>query len=289
MFRIIDGIYKKIVDFRLETKLVFATICINILFVAGFLFVGITWVTSQYDNLLYQSMLSSSALVSHEFCNRLDDLITMSNIVRADVTVQNVLDEINDTESNYRTQYYSEIYSTLQQHYQEYKHDYIKFAAISCPRFVSYTYGYTKDQLTAEKLTELVKIAEKGEGSAIWVTDYARTDGLYLVREIKKIENLRLNNLGTFIVKIEFDKLVEEVSKVSKEYEGCYWILYDKNNMIYASDELTDAQLLQINEEIQDYGVIKINGEKYFAIRGNMEMNDWGYFHLVSYDEVADS
>ncbi len=289
MFRIIDGIYKKIVDFRLETKLVLATICINILFVAGFLFAGITWVTSRYDNLLYQSMLSSSALVSHEFCNRLDDLITMSNIVRADVTVQNVLDEINDTESNYRTQYYSEIYSALQQHYLEYKHEYIKFAAISCPRFVSYTYGYTKDQLNADKLAELVKTAEEGEGSAIWVTDYARTDGLYLVREIKKIQNLRLDNLGTFIVKIEFDKLVEEVSKVSKEYEGCYWILYDKNNMIYASDELTDAQLVEINEEIQDYGVITINGEKYFAIRGNMEMNDWGYFHLVSYDEVADS
>ncbi|MBP3542770.1 MAG: histidine kinase, partial [Lachnospiraceae bacterium] len=235
------------------------------------------------------SMLSSSALVSHEFCNRLDDLITMSNIVRADVTVQNVLDEIRDTESNYRTQYYSEIYSALQQHYLEYKHNYIKFAAISCPRFVSYTYGYTKDQLDAEKLTDLVKTAEEGEGSAIWVTDYARTDGLYLVREIKKIQNLSLDNLGTFIVKIEFDKLVEEVSKVSKEYEGCYWILYDKNNMIYASDELTDAQLLQINEEIDDYGVITIKGEKYFAIRGNMEMNDWGYFHLVSYDEVADS
>lgn len=289
MVKIVDSTFKKIANLKLESKIVLSTICINIIFVVLFLFTGITIVTSRYDKLLYQSMQSSSALVSHEFCNRLEDLVTMSNIVRTDVTVQSVLDEISSPEAHYGTHYYSEIYSALQQHYLEYKHNYMKFAAISCPRFVSYTYGYTKDQLAEEKLSELIGLAVEGEGSAIWVTDYARDDGLYLVREIKKIQNLQLNDIGTFIVKVDLDKLVEEVSLVSREYEGSCWILYDRDKLIYASPELTEEALQKINQKIETYGVITVGGHKYFAIRGNMEYNDWEYLHLVSYEEVAKS
>ena len=289
MMNAIKIVTKKIVNLKLESKLLLSTIGINILFVLIFLFAAFTLVTSRYDKLLYQSMQSSSALVSHEFSNRLEEMITMSNIVRTDTTIQSVLDEILHPEVNYGTHYYSEIYATLQRHYLEYKHDYIQFLAISCPKFTAYTYGNREDRLTEERLTDLVQSAEEGDGSALWITDYADKEDLYLVREIKKIENLKLDNLGSFIVKINFDKLIAEVSKVSKEYEDSYWIIYEEDDMIYVSSGLGNETADKVSQTIDDYGVVFVNGKEYFAIRGKMEINNWGFFHLVSYEEVAQS
>jgi len=283
--------FKKMIDktanLKLETKLLLSLTGINIFFTAVCLFGGMQIVISRYDLLLYQSMQTSSALVSHEFCSRMEEMITLSNIVRTDTTVQTILDEVDMPRTPYGTNYYSELYATLQQHYLEYRHGYLKFAAVSCPRFVAYTYGYIQDRPDADRLNTLIEIAENAEGSAVWVTDYTEEDYLYLVREIKKIENLKLNNLGTFIVAIDMDKLVEEVSQVSREYEGSCWILYYQDSLVYASPELTAGTLQEIQEKIENYGIVTVNGKKYFAIRGAMEDREWGdYLHLVSYEEV---
>lgn len=117
-----------------------------------------------------------------------------------------------------------------------------------------------------------------------------KEDYLYLVREIKKNENLKLNNLGTFIAAVDMDMLVEEVSQVSREYEESCWILYYQDHLVYASSELSGDTLQQIQEAIITYGIVTVNGEKYFAIRGTMEDKEWGdYIHLVSYEEVSKS
>lgn len=290
MVKYIKKITEKTTNLKLETKLLLSLICINIFFASVCFFGGMEIVLSKYDRLLYQSMQTSSALVSHEFYSRIEELITLSNIVRADTTVQSILDQVDHPGTGYGTNYYSELYVTLQQHYLEYRHGYLKFAAVSCPRFVAYTYGYIKDRPSPERLETLVGIAEEAEGSAVWVTDYTGEDYLYLVREIKKIENLKLNNLGTFIAAVDMDMLVEEVSQVSREYEGSCWILYYQDNLVYASPELSGDTLQQVQEEIKTYGIVTVNGKKYFAIRGTMEDKEWGdYIHLVSYEEVSNS
>lgn len=290
MVKYIKNMTKKMTNLKLETKLLLSMICINILFASVCFFGGMEIVLAQYDRLLYQSMQTSSALVSHEFYSRIEELITLSNIVRADTTVQSILDQVDNPGTGYGANYYSELYVTLQQHYLEYRHGYLKFVAVSCPRFVAYTYGYIKDRPSPERLDTLVDIAEKGDGSAVWVTDYMDEEYLYLVREIKKIENLRLNNLGTFIAAVDMDMLVEEVSQVSRDYEGSCWVLYYQDNLVYASPELTEDTLQQIQEEIKTYGIVTVNGKKYFAIRGAMEGKEWSdYIHLVSYEEVANS
>lgn len=280
---------RKLNNMKLESKLLLATIGINMLFVCVFIFAGITIVTSRYDNLLYKSMQSSSGLVAHEFSSRLDEMVTMSNMVRTDDTVQTVLDELIHPKQKYGIHFYSEIYSALQRHYLEYKEDYLKFAAISCPKFVAYTYGNRDDRLEHERIKDLEKIAVEADGSAVWVSKYARQEGLYLVREIKKIENLKLDNLGTFIVKLDFEKLIAEVSKVSKEYEDSYWMIQKDGQLVYASSALSDSDVSFVNRQIEEYGVSEINGKKYFAIRGKMQANDWEFIHMVSYEEVAKS
>lgn len=282
-------IHKKLVNLKLEHKILLSTICIEILYVVLFLLAGMSVVTSRYDRLLYQSTLSSSALVSHEFANRLEELESMSNVVRADITIQSVLDEISNPTTKYASNYYSSIYSTLQKYYLQYKHDYIRFAAISCPRFVAYTYGYIKEHPSDDILMSIIQEAKEADGSAVWLTENAHENGLYLVREIKKIEHLSLNDLGTFIVKVDFDKLISEVSTVSQDFKSSYWILYDHENLIYASSDLTEQAVSDISCQSDDYGIITVNGIKYFYTRGEMENTHWDYIQLISYQDIANS
>jgi two-component system sensor histidine kinase YesM len=234
-------------------------------------------------------MLSSSKLVASQLSDSLDEIVTLSNIVRSDSTVQSVLDEIHNPNTIYGAHYYTRIYSSLQQHYLESDDDYIKFMAISCPRFVSYTYGYTKDHLSSDKLDSLVGIAEKADGSAVWVTDGVSNDGLYLVREIKKIENLSLDNLGTFIVKIDLDQLISDISDGNGAGGDSLWIIYDKSNLIYSSPEIYQEDIFKITESVEDYGVISIDGQPFFAVHGTTNTNTWNYLHLMPYKTVADS
>ena len=290
---IMSSFYKKCCkiagNLKLEPKLLLSTIGINLLFLLFFLVFAFSMITSRYHKLLYQSMQSSSALVSYEFTNRLEDLVSMTNIVRSDSTIQSTLDEIHQPQEAYAVHYYSDIYSALQKHYLEYRQPYLKLAAISCPRFITYTNENISRRPDADLTEELVSLAEAGEGSAVWVTSHVEDHGVFLVREIKKIKNLRLDNLGTLIINIDLGDLVKEMSQISNEYKDSYWMIYEGEHLLFSSPELNAEEVQDINHKIRDYGVVSLNGKKYFAIRGTMDINSWDYLHLISYDEVVKS
>ena len=79
---IMSSFYKKCCkiagNLKLEPKLLLSTIGINLLFLLFFLVFAFSMITSRYHKLLYQSMQSSSALVSYEFTKRLEDLVSMT-------------------------------------------------------------------------------------------------------------------------------------------------------------------------------------------------------------------
>ena len=152
------NISRKIANQKLETKLLLSTIGIDLLFLFFFLVAAFSIITSRYHKLLYQSMQSSASLVSYEFTNRLEDLVTMTNIVRSDSTVQSTLDEIYQPQEDYAVHYYSDIYSALQKHYLEYRQPYLKMAAISCPRFITYTNENIACRPDADLTKELMEV-----------------------------------------------------------------------------------------------------------------------------------
>lgn len=70
-----------------------------------------------------------------------------------------------------------------------------------------------------------------------------KTTVYFLSREIKKIKNLRLDNLGTLIINVNLGDLVTEMSKISNEYKGSYWIIYEKDQLLFSSPELDTEEV----------------------------------------------
>jgi two-component system sensor histidine kinase YesM len=57
--------------------------------------------------------------------------------------------------------------------------------------------------------------------------------------------------------------------------------------MIFHSDFLADDNGNQVIEEmVDDYNVLSIDGKKYFAVKGALPKMNWDYICLVSYDKT---
>lgn len=288
MTKIYNTIRRKLSNLKLEYKILLATVCVNVIFVGSFLFLGITLVTSRYDTLLYQQSLNSSALVSRELSSHLEELVTMSNVIRSDNTVQSTLNDFIYPAMSSSKSSYSSLYARLQQYYIEYRREYIQFAAITCPRFNVFTYSHVKDRPNQELLAALNATAIDAGGSVVWVAD-SETGSLYMVREIRKIENLSLEHLGTLLIKVDLNTLIQEISDYEDTSPDSYWVLYEDDNPFYASPELTEDVLSEIENKISSYGTLKVNGNKYFAVREDAQIQNWSSVHLISYEKVAAS
>lgn len=280
---------KFIRNLKLEHKIMLSLVVANIFFAFFSLTTNLATTTALYNRLLYQMLISSSTLISHELDNNLTQMEALTNVIRSDANVQSILDEVRAPETIYEAHYYSNLYAAIQKHYSDNQQDYLRFVAISCPRFVSYTYGYTREHPDEELLNVLIDKAEEADGSSRWITDYALTDGVFLVREIKKTKYLSFDPLGTILIKLDCRRLIEEISTLSKEYENSYWLIYDDANYIYSSSDLDRQTISRILFAIPDYGITEINGEQFFGIRGTIESTGWHYLHLLSYEAIADA
>lgn len=161
--------------------------------------------------------------------------------------------------------YYSDIYSALQKHYLEYRQPYLKNGG----NFLPQIHHYTNENIACRPDADLFKRTDSsGRGMGrlpVWVTSHVKTTVYFLSGEIKDPKNLRLDNLGTLIINVNLGDLVTEMSKISNEYKGSYWIIYEKDQLLFSSPELDTEEVQKINDKIKSYAVVTLNGRKYFC------------------------
>lgn len=283
----------KIIDLfnqiSLEKKLVtivsvIITITIGSLNIFGFHFIKL-----RYENTLYQSMSTSSYLITYLLNNHLDTAVQFTDVLRSDYTIQKHLDLIHQN-GDYRAEgSYGSIYKTQQTFYQQYKMPYLTYSAIINPRFTTYTYGYGYEKLSPDIIKEINQAAQAAKGSPVWFSRYADTSYLFLIRQIRKIEHMELYDLGTLAIAIDMDVLLDEITKESRNFQNIYWIFCQDDQTIYSSPQLEDPVLPELKNIPGKYGIISTGGHYYFALRGQLSGPGWEYFQLLPYDSMTAS
>lgn len=276
-----------------KKKILLSTVFVNIVMVGLFSIIGLKLITNRYNALLYKTMASSLSYMGGGVAEKLDELITMSNVFRSDEIVQKRLEVIKregpGESSEYRVAN-SELYSVVQKYYNEYQKKNVTYLAVyneGNNNFATYSYRYLKAEVPEEVEYELVERAAREEGAPVWITDYGQQYGLFLARTIRKIDNLSLENLGTLIVCINLDQIIEEIGNRGEQFENAAWAVYDEHGLISQSGNLTLESADDINEKIAgDYGVVTVGNEEYFGVKGKIPEYDWDYVYLVSYDEI---
>ena len=279
------GKYKNSLTLEKRFILVIGSIVVIVLSVFGTS--AYSFLRVRYEALLYKSMASSADQNTKNLQESLKSAVQLTDIIRTDTVIQSHLNLIYH-ESNYRTERsYEQIYWALENKYQAYKKDYMVYAAIVNPRFISYTYGHQYTKLDTAEIPKMIAYAKKEKGYPVW---YSEKDGdgyLYLVREIRKNDIRDLKNLGTLIIAIDLNLLSEHIQHENHMAETVDWMLYDQENMVYRSETLGDVKEMQdIRLSEAPYGIMKIGGKRYFYLKGQLEEPAWDYYQVLSYDEV---
>ena len=280
---------QKLNQSSLEKKLVTIVSLIIVLTVGTFGILSFLIVKHRYESMLYQSMATSSSLITHELTNSLNDTIILSDIIRSDKTIQKHLDLIQKGGNYKAADSYNTLYTSQQSYFQQHKQKYLSYSVLINPYFSCYTYGFGYTKLTAPMIGELSRSAEQLLGAPIWISNYAKDGQLFLARQIKKIEGLELTDLGTLAIAVDMDQLLSEITKESRNFQNIYWAFSQNNQIIYCSDELSGITWSQIEKFHHPNGPITVNNRIYFALRGHLDGPDWEYLQLIPYDEISHS
>lgn len=285
----IKSLKKISVQSSLEKKLALIVSMIIIIIISTFSLLSFQIVKRRYEAMLYRSMAASSSLITHELVNNLNNVTLLSDVLRSDPTIQKHLNLIYSNGDYRAEKSYDNLYLTQQTYFQRYKKSYLAYSAIINPEFTSYTYGFGYTKLSDEIVSEIQEAARQEKGGPAWFSKYTDQDYLFLVRQIKKIENLALADIGTLAIAIDIDALLEEITKESRSFQRIDWIFYKDDQLIYSSPQLDSLQLESLPSLPDPYGPVTLNGNLYFGLSGRLPDLGWNYFQLTPYDEIADS
>lgn len=279
---------KYIANLPLKNKILAIIIFINIfiLFIVSVL--GINIIVHTNNQILYQSIAASLSYSSKDVQSFLDNVETMSALMISDDIIQEHLSIIKETNDPMEIRKaYTTLYTKVQNYYSNYKNNHISYISLYSHSFVTHTYTPLAER-TPQEITEyLRKSARDKEGAAVWTTSYCSEYGLFLSRDVRRIENLLLDNIGEVIICLDIDSLINESTDFSTQYKESSYLLFDDNDLVYHSKSLTEENAKYIQENLKSpYDVLNIGGHRFFAVKGSLPRFNWDYICLVSYDET---
>lgn len=289
----INWISHKINKLTLKKKILYATILVNAVMISAFSVLGLHLALSKYNELLYTSTASSMHYIVKHLSKELNEIVILSNMFRTDVSIQSNLDlvkTLGDANNNKYAEACTKLYSDVQKYYNEYQKrnvNYISLYTKSASQFVAHTYHYKNSGLLASSEADILAKGEAADGAVAWVTDYGTKNAIYLTRKIKKIENLSLDNIGTLVINIDLQKMVQDLVN-ENNFQGSMWAIYDDDLLISASENFSEEYDLTLSEtDLGDYHILKINNEKYFGVVGKINNYPWDYIYMISYQEFV--
>lgn len=252
---------------------------------------NIRMISIAHQKVLYQTVASSLSFSAKELNNHLDVISTMADMVLADSTMQKNLGILKDTEKiQERTVAYKAIYGMLNEYYFNFRKNNIRYMSLYQGNFSIHTHIINKETLPDSVRKDLISRAEAAKGKTILVTDYSDQYGLFMVKNIRRTQFLKLDSIGSLIINIDMKQLIDSSTDNSHLYESADYILYDGDNLIYQSSAVTDKDPTVISKIfLSRYGLFQSMGKNYFYVRQALSNYNWDYVCIILYDNILAS
>ncbi|MDF2886192.1 MAG: yehU 2 [Lacrimispora sp.] len=252
---------------------------------------NIRMVSVAHQKVLYQTVASSLSFSAKELNNHLDVINTMADMVLADSTMQKNLGILKDTKLiQERTTAYKAIYGMLNEYYFNFRKNNIRYMSLYQGNFSIHTHIINKEELPDSIRKDLISRAEAGKGKTILVTDYSDQYGLFMVKNIRRTQFLKLDSIGSLIINIDMKQLIDSSTDTSHLYESANYILYDGENLIYQSSAITDKDPAVVSKIfLSRYGLFQSMGKNCFYVRQALPNYNWDYVCIIPYDNISAS
>ena len=252
---------------------------------------NIRMISVAHQKVLYQTVASSLSFSAKELNNHLDVVSTMADMVLADSTMQKNLGILKDTEQiQERTVAYKAIYGMLNEYYFNFRKNNIRYMSLYQGNFSIHTHIINKEKLPDSIRRDLISRAEAAKGKTILITDYSDQYGLFMVKNIRRTQFLKLDSIGSLIINIDMKQLIDSSTDNSHLYESADYILYDGENLIYQSSAVTDKDPSVVSKIfLSRYGLFQSMGKNYFYVRQALSNYNWDYVCIIPYDNILAS
>ena len=235
-----------------------------------------------YDKQLYNSSAQMISLFAEQIQTELKGYEDISYRILTDKTLQENLSTMKDaapgtlvwidaqTEISSRVAYYSLWFSNA-----------VSFQ-LKTVRGNSYNHFFEVSSGSNELTPERVAAAADHGGRFVWLPEDGAPSRLFLVREIREMQNMGLEPLGYLLIEVDFPALVEQYSRRMEQMgvqPRC--AVYSDGICLYASDEAIAS--LGVGEDGHNY--MKLDGQPVLCVRYTAS-NGMKYVTLVDYSGI---
>lgn len=261
---------------------------------AGFLVISLSgilamrFISDSYDRKLFQSTASSLSDSASKISNTVTYLDTVVDSILSNQSIQDGLDLLRFSSSPSEKQVYrSRIYTTLCNYLFTFDNSFISYMTIVQNDHVISTSDLKFREIPLSIRTKLLERADSEDGATTVVTEYGADYGVFLVKKLRKIDRLSLDDLGCLIIQVNMNDLIASVNSNASAFEGTSYFLFEGKNVVYHDALFSSRQAVQLNRNLNlSYDVIELDRQKLFAVRGKIPLYHWDYICTLPYDSV---
>lgn len=275
-----------IYNFSLRGKITLITSLV-VIFIGITSILAISGIMHNNKTLLYQSIANSLAYSSDKITSTLESVENLSSLVIADSTIQESLaiKKLGEGSLDFNVASRN-LYVTLNNYYYNYSTRYLDYMSIYSHGSPVSTNIMSYIDTESAEYADIAMAADEHPGSVKWLYSYGNEKGLILTRSIKKIKNLDLSTLGLLIMKVDIDAMIHDSTNFGDNLTNSSFILLDDKNVLYSSPSITEEAAQTLINLKSDYGIVTLDGHKFFAVKDMIPAYDLSYISLVSYDST---
>lgn len=253
-------------------------------------FVIIQLLSASYNRMLDETISESLSYSEREITNYMKKMEDLTEIFLSDSEVQKSMAVLKDSaeRGSLSVTQLRNIGNYIGEYYQNYSDGILKYISLYTPVQTLKTNLIAADKLPEEVQEKILERSDKKDGGVCWVPDEMNEYGLFLARNIRRIELLQLDTLGTMVLNIDMNALVRKCTNFDERYgETAYVIARDDQILFHTNNlELGNPDLLKFYDA-EKYKIEKIGDTQYFISHGQIAKYGWDYYCFVSYEQIA--
>ncbi len=140
--------------------------------------------------------------------------------------------------------------------------------------------------ITGDSGAEVLRGADQASGGNVWSYPINKEDTLIAARQIRSYRNLELSKLGTLLIRVRLDRIVDEVL-AGTELKNGEIVIAAGDTVVYPLDRNSLASSVhQPATGSGNYLIQEMNGEQYFYTHVESPYTNWTYTSLIPFESI---
>ena len=287
MRKIIHRLYVCFADLKLQNKF------FMILFLALLIVFTGTSIMSRvadqaYNEALYERTVQLLTLFSESIQNELDSIADTSFLIIGDNVLQNALSRMHRNEVG--TVAWLQAQEEVDKRLMNISLSRNAIASIKLRAVDSHHTEFNRvmpgQMIPANLINDKTEAALAAGGREIWVADTTIPKALFLVRNIREVENLTLESIGFLALRIDMSQIVAICSRALSDMDMPLLCAIRFNNTCIYTD-LDELDSLQLNED--SYYLYRENNADLFCVEYTPKGTEWSYLAALPYSSIVKS